>query len=1327
MRKIDGIVNHLICTGISIFLIIPNATYAYNPPLIDDPSDCSITVEVPEDLTVCFDEEFNLGGVIIGDYDTYVWLEDGEETGYDLDDDVSINQTTTFTLIAYNENEENIIINGDFEDGDTGFTTDYVVGTTSCFGAGFLDCEGTYGILDDPSDGHTNFSACSDAVGGGNMMVVNGAASLQEIWCQEVCIEPGATYIFSAWAASVNPASPAQLQFSIDGGLIGSLFSLSSSTCDWEEFEAEWSASNETSVEICVTNQNTAAGGNDFALDGIQFIRVCEDEASFTVTHSEFEVEFNNPEELTCIVEEVEIALTITPINDYEIEWETDDGNIVDSYDDGAQIIVNQGGEYFVTVTDMNGCSEEFDIEIDQDIDYPEIEIINSNSINCDMMTSELEVDAVGRGIDFEWYDEEDEFISDDNSVIVDAGGYYYVLAFDPDIGCETWDSIFVDEDFIEPMFNIFSSNNLDCNNDTSILTVDPEQNNVTWSMENVPNVIATTPEVSISTPGLYFASVVLDNGCTAVDSLVIEETNPDFIYNISFDSIINCNHPISQLNLTLDTTAYSFDWISENVVIQDTFNFNIENSGSFLFEITDSLNCQVVDSIIIQEDFLPPLVALHTDSITCSEPFANIGIENPSSEFLISWINSNGEIFNADSINVSQENTFDYTVTAANGCTTIGQVEVENSVSTPSLSITGDTLNCDRLSTVLIPTSNQSDLFYQWLLPNDSLINEQNLTVENPGVYELTATTVDNCLVNASFEVVIDTIKPEFDLPSDYTLDCNNPSFGSTANIISDISNFEFEGDWFDESSGDINIDMPGEYTLKAIAENGCSNSKSFSVDIDTIHPVISFDDIPILDCAMPSFILEANIINDYDSILWLGPGVNSMNKSIEVTSEGTYEITAFASNGCHSSEKVIIESENDGPQFDVTFTTIDCNNPSSIVTIEPITEIYELNHLFLNFTDPIGEVFMTGYTGEFAIEAIGPNGCSTIKYFTLDIDTSTIDFELDAQILTCNNESTQIEIITSEAYTNAVLLDQSNADLGNPSQEIFDSEIYTIELENYNGCISRRSIEIISNKELPVINAFSIEEQQCLSTVVLNDFSISGGEAPYTLYVDNNENDINLNNIVIEGEGDHDILVIDANGCMVDTFITVDPLQEVEAFIEPEITIQEGENAQLNLELNKPLDDITSIKWTPQTDLSCYDCLSPTFTGNTVSQYLVTVNDKEGCSTSVEIRINIDLIVRYFIPNVLLTNTGGDKDRYFTIYDNGIDIETIDQLLIYDRWGNLVFENFDFAPNDPELGWNGLYNDDNVISGVYVYYAVLELRNGEIVKEAGNVTVIE
>ncbi|HJW28682.1 MAG TPA: hypothetical protein VJ508_05455, partial [Saprospiraceae bacterium] len=136
--------------------------------------------------------------------------------------------------------------------------------------------EGTYTVINNPNLVHNGFSACGDhTTGTGNMMVVNGAANLQDIWCQTVNVLPNNFYNISAWVASVNPASPAQLQFSINGDPIGNVVNAISTPCVWIPFNATWNSGASTTATICILNLNTAAGGNDFALDDISMIGLC--------------------------------------------------------------------------------------------------------------------------------------------------------------------------------------------------------------------------------------------------------------------------------------------------------------------------------------------------------------------------------------------------------------------------------------------------------------------------------------------------------------------------------------------------------------------------------------------------------------------------------------------------------------------------------------------------------------------------------------------------------------------------------------------------------------------------------------------------------------------------------------------------------------------------------------------------------------------------------------------------------------------------------------------------------------------------------------------
>ena len=50
-----------------------------------------------------------------------------------------------------------------------------------------------------------------------------------------------------------------------------------------------------------------------------------------------------------------------------------------------------------------------------------------------------------------------------------------------------------------------------------------------------------------------------------------------------------------------------------------------------------------------------------------------------------------------------------------------------------------------------------------------------------------------------------------------------------------------------------------------------------------------------------------------------------------------------------------------------------------------------------------------------------------------------------------------------------------------------------------------------------------------------------------------------------------------------------------------------------------------------------------------------------------------------------------------------------------IYDRWGNKVFDRNSGNTGDISFGWNGMMGNNPAEDGVYVYYLILELEEGE------------
>jgi len=192
----------------------------------------------------------------------------------------------TYTVTGSIPVGANIIINGDFESGNAGFTSSYRSATD-------LVPEGTYAVTPDPKTYHSGYSSFSDHTTGGatpvgNQMVINGATSPNvTVWSQTIRVTPNSTYQFSYWLQSVVNSNASQLQTFANGQPLGAVFTASIPNPfvrNWTKYYYNWNSGSNTSVVIDIRNQNIIAGGNDFSLDDIDLRVVQQVTSSINVT-----------------------------------------------------------------------------------------------------------------------------------------------------------------------------------------------------------------------------------------------------------------------------------------------------------------------------------------------------------------------------------------------------------------------------------------------------------------------------------------------------------------------------------------------------------------------------------------------------------------------------------------------------------------------------------------------------------------------------------------------------------------------------------------------------------------------------------------------------------------------------------------------------------------------------------------------------------------------------------------------------------------------------------------------------------------------------------
>ena len=177
---------------------------------------------------------------------------------------------------ALGASASNLVTNGDFESGNTGFSSDYTfwpIGTSGDMSAGY------YSVVSSANQIHSGFGGGPQA--GSRFFVANGAVdTTQSVWKSQVIsvTQTNAAYRFEAYISSVvNPSlAPPMLSFQIGDGTtwttLGATPSLSGAPRgQWYFSFADGIFQQPGDFIIRLRNDSNVASGNDLGVDSIYF------------------------------------------------------------------------------------------------------------------------------------------------------------------------------------------------------------------------------------------------------------------------------------------------------------------------------------------------------------------------------------------------------------------------------------------------------------------------------------------------------------------------------------------------------------------------------------------------------------------------------------------------------------------------------------------------------------------------------------------------------------------------------------------------------------------------------------------------------------------------------------------------------------------------------------------------------------------------------------------------------------------------------------------------------------------------------------------------
>ena len=272
-----------------------------------------------------------------------------------------------------------------------------------------------------------------------------------------------------------------------------------------------------------------------------------------------------------------------------------------------------------------------------------------------------------------------------------------------------------------------------------------------------------------------------------------------------------------------------------------------------------------------------------------------------------------------------------------------------------------------------------------------------------------------------------------------------------------------------------------------------------------------------------------------------------------------------------------------------------------------------------------------------------------------------------------------------------------------------------YTVTVTDNSNCISISTITLLQPNEL-LSNAQLVNlpcDEACIGSITLNT---SGGTPPYHY---NWSNGATTNQITGLCAGNYSVTITDSEQCpLMNSFtIIVDSIfAHIEVYADKD-TIYQGQSVGLHA---------TSIPncyyvWTPATGLDDPNSTNPIASPTQTTVYILTISDPNGCIYIDTLKIIvlevfcIDPFV--YVPNAFTPEGDGRNDVLFVRSKMVTEMD----FLVYDRWGEKVFESHDMAQ-----GWDGTFRGKKCDPGVFVYYLDATCHNKAKYIKKGNVTLI-
>jgi gliding motility-associated-like protein len=740
-----------------------------------------------------------------------------------------------------------------------------------------------------------------------------------------------------------------------------------------------------------------------------------------------------------------------------------------------------QAGTYYVTVTDLNGCTTVDSVTINEPTALTGV--TNGTPASCfGSLDGTVSVTPSGgtAPYTYQWSAPSN---STDSLVVGLGAGMHYVTVTDAN-ACTYIDSFEV----LQPamIMTTTSVTPVGCFGDSTgtagvIVTGGNGGETFAWSFGNI-----TTQNITGLPAGWHYVTVTDINGCSRIDSVEVLEPTAIALSTTQVDvGCFGAATGSATVTATGGTPGYTYLW-STNPQQGGATATNL-SAGTYTVTVTDLNGCIDTISVTITQ----PATAVSITDISFTQVSCNGGSDGTATvtatggvgNYTYAW--SSGQT--TQTTTGLPIGTYTVTVTDANGCSTTGSVTVDEPapITTIFTNVSGSSCNSGSDGTATIAASGgvpNGANGYTYIWNTVPAQNGATATGLNGGqTYSVIVTDANGCTTTNSVFI------PQPDPITLSTTQVNVSCYSfddAQATVIPTGGTpgytFLWDVNAGSQTSGTATGLTAGSYSVVVTDINGCTAT----IGVTITQPAELVTNKTTVDV-----LCKGESTGSAEVLMSGGTGPYIINWEDGLSdppsdlAAGTYSYIVTDANGCQLTDSVTIDEPENGVTAQFESADVTCyDDRDGVINIYPDGGVgpYQFSLDGVTFDDNNSKIGLQA--GNYTYYVRDDNGCTYSETVTIgEPNEFTVDLGPDIDIIM--GESVQLDVIPTNGtpnytYTWTPTANLSCTNCANPTVDSLQDDRYiTVLVEDLNGCTAEDDIYIRMAKPRYVFiaNAFT------------------------------------------------------------------------------------------------------------------------------------------------------------------------------------------------------------------------------------------------------------